>query len=156
MTVGNVFWDMRNMQPEDGMPSILAIGDSWFWYPFPGGSLLNQLGPLVAPKQHNILAAGYNGAEAYDSVYGKYEKAVRTALKLYGDGLSAVFISGGGNDFAGFSVAKKNEDRVVLIKSAGTLTKEDWANEIHPKPVGFEKIAMQRWKPVLRDYGLAA
>ena len=86
------------------MPSIIAIGDSWFWYPFPGGSLLNQLGLLVAGKQHTVLAFGNNEAEAYDYVYGKYAKSVREALRLFNDGsLSAVFISGGGNDFAGFN-----------------------------------------------------
>jgi hypothetical protein len=83
--------------------SILAIGDSWFWYPLPGGSLLNQLGPLVAPKEHYILAIGNNGAEAFDYVHGKYRNAVTTALNFHGDGLSAVFISGGGNDFAGLN-----------------------------------------------------
>src|SRR5262249_31937908 len=92
------------LQAAERVPSILAIGDSWFWYPFPGGSLLNHLGPLTAPKGHTVLAFGNNGAEAYDYVYGKYAKAVRNALRLFNDGsLSAVFISGGGNDFAGFS-----------------------------------------------------
>ena len=249
-------------------PSILAIGDSWFWYPLPGGSLINQLGKLVESKEHNILALGYNGAEAYDYVFGKYEKSVRTALQLYGDSLSAVFISGGGNDFAGINdlrplllpdcsrstsaktcfdtspgaalprliekihnsyitllgrivlhchspgfkrifihnydyaiptgigvfghkatwlkaalddakvpdayqadciryvldtftaaleqIARKNSDRVVLVKSTGTLAPEDWANELHPKQAGFRKIAVERWKPALQQFGLAA
>ena len=266
----NVFWDERDMEldGERIYPSILAIGDSWFWYPFPGGSLINQLGKLVQPKEHNILALGYNGAEAYDYVFGKYEKTVRTALQKYGDSLSAVFISGGGNDFAGFNdlrplllrdcsgstsanacfdlspggelprlmekiqnsyitllgrivihchsagfkrvfihnydyaipsgmgvfgqkgtwlksalddakvpavhqagciryvldkftgaleqIAQKNSDHVVLVKSNGTLVPEDWANELHPKPSGFKKIALERWKPALQECGLAA
>ena len=59
------------------MPSILAIGDSWFWYPFPGGSLVNRLGKLVQSREHSILAVGHNGAEAYDYVFGKHEKNVR-------------------------------------------------------------------------------
>lgn len=270
MATRNVFWDARDMDTdgEKVYPSILAIGDSWFWYPFPGGSLINQLGTLVAPKEHNILALGYNGAEAYDYIFGKYEKNVRTALELHGEHLSAVFISGGGNDFAGFNdlrplllhdcsraaspqacfgaspdgelprlldkirtsyitllgrivyychsagfqriflhnydyaipsgigifgqkstwlksalddakvpgeyqngciryildrftlvledIAQKNSDRVVLIKSAGTLAPYDWANELHPKPSGFTKIAVERWKPALQQFGLAA
>lgn len=255
------------METENVMPSILAIGDSWFWYPFPGGSLVNRLGKLVQSSEHNILAIGHNGAEAYDYVFGKHEKNVRTALKLYGDSLSAVFVSGGGNDFAGFNdlrplllrdcskshsaeecfnhssggelsrlmekiensyltligrivmhchspgfrrvfihnydyaipsgtgafggnatwlkaalddakvpinyqasciryivdkftetlegIAKKNSKVVVLVKSAGTLKPEDWANELHPTPAGFEKIAVQRWKPALKEFGLA-
>ncbi len=93
-------------------PSILAIGDSWFWYPFPGGSLVNQLGELVDSREHIILALGYNGAEAIDYTQGKYSKIVRTELKMHGKSLSAVFISGGGNDFAGVNDLRPmlNED----------------------------------------------
>lgn len=270
MALRNVFWDERDMQVDGERiyPSILAIGDSWFWYPLPGGSLISQLGKLVQSKEHNILAIGYNGAEAFDYVFGKYEKTVRTALQLYGDRLSAVFVSGGGNDFAGFNdlrplllrdcsqsksakacfnaspggelprlmekirnsyitllgrivihchsagfkrvfihnydyaipsgigvfgqkatwlkaalddakvpgeyqaaciryvldqftlvleeIARNNSDRVVLVKSNGTLTPADWANELHPKQSGFRKIADERWKPALQQCGLAA
>lgn len=256
------------MQDEGIMPSILAIGDSWFWYPFPGGSLINRLGKLVQSKEHNILAVGHNGAEAYDYVFGKHEKNVRTNLKLFGGSLSAVFVSGGGNDFAGFNdlrplllhdcsrsqsakecfnqfaggelprlmekiqnsyetligrivmhchsqgfkrvfvhnydyalpsgagvfggnatwlkaalddakvpvayqadciryvldtftdvleeISRNNSNVVVLVKSAGTLRAADWANELHPTPAGFEKIAIERWRPALQMFGLAA
>lgn len=99
----NVFWDAGLMRDKGLYPSILAIGDSWFWYPFPGGSLLNRLGPMVAPREHVILAYGYNGAEAFDYVHGTYARQVRTAFDLYGSSLSAVFISGGGNDFSGIN-----------------------------------------------------
>lgn len=93
----NVQWG-----PTGGVyPSILAIGDSWFWYPFPGGSLINQLGHLVESREHIVLALGYNGAEAVDYTHGKYSKTIRTMLEMHGKSLSAVFISGGGNDFAG-------------------------------------------------------
>jgi hypothetical protein len=50
------FWDAREMLDEGLMPSILAIGDSWFWHPFPGGSLVNGLGAVVRAKEHNLLA----------------------------------------------------------------------------------------------------
>ena len=267
MNFENVYWNWNSMQDDHHSASILAIGDSWFWYPFPGGSLLNQLGPLVAPKEHYILAIGNNGAEAYDYVHGKYRDAVTTALKFHGDGLSAVFISGGGNDFAGFndlrpllnlncsnatkpegcfmpgsgdktlgdllnSIAEdytlligqimvkcpagtkivlhnydypvpsgdgvfggnsggwlkpalddaqvpaglqracmkflidrlsdvltklrdQGNGQVVLVDGRNTLADADWANELHPKPGGFEKIAEEKWQPELRDCGLA-
>jgi hypothetical protein len=266
MNTGNVYWDSRAMEANGALPSILAIGDSWFWYPFPGGSLINQLGKLVAPKEHFILALGNNGAEAFDYVYGKYSRSIRTALKLQGSSLSAVFISGGGNDFAGIndlrpmlnadcSAASKADEcfrpgreagtvawlmaktadsyrmligqimaasrpgtfilmhnydyayptgkgvfrnggswlkpalddakvpvslqrdciklvidalsnelqaltqidpsRVFLVDSRGTLAEGDWANELHPKPAGFKKIAKSAWLPVLRKIGLA-
>ncbi|MDD5177063.1 MAG: hypothetical protein PHQ05_11650 [Sterolibacterium sp.] len=266
MNFENVYWDWNSMQNDNHYPSILAIGDSWFWYPFPGGSLVNQLGRLVAKKEHYILALGNNGAEAFDYVYGKYSKAVKSALRFHGSALSCVFISGGGNDFAGFNdlrpllnddcaKATKAEDcfrtggdertinwlmkktsesyraligqilastntqtkivmhnydyafpsgkgvfgnkgnwlkpalenakvpeklhrecikhlinritfelgelvkidktRIVLVDSTNTLAEGDWANELHPKPSGFKKIAVQKWLPILKNIGLA-
>lgn len=281
MQFGNVYWDAALMRSDDRFPSILAIGDSWFWYPFPGGSLLNHLGPMVAPKEHVILAYGNNGAEAYDYVRGKYARPIDTALQLYGSSLSAVFISGGGNDFAGINdlrplllddcsacataagcfreraqagslgwlldkigasyialidrvigatwhtgvvdasgrtasatgatriilhnydyapvtgaglfgpgsspwllpaflaakvapplrdqcivllidgftamlqrVAARYPGRVFVVDSREALQRGDWANELHPTPGGFAKIAA-RWQPVLRQQGLA-
>lgn len=100
----NVFWDEHTMRQQLRVPSVLAIGDSWFWYPFPGGSLLTHLGPLLDDKGHTVFALGNNGAEAVDYLNGKYKNAVKNALRLYGDSsLSAVFLSGGGNDFAGIN-----------------------------------------------------
>jgi hypothetical protein len=117
----NVYWNEANVQAAGAIPTILAIGDSWFWYPFPGGSLISYLGPLVEPKAHVVLAKGMNGAEAYDYVEGKYSDDVSGALRFYGSDLSAVFISGGGNDFAGF-----NDMRPLLnLDCSGAETAED-------------------------------
>lgn len=99
----SIHWDEESMRNAGIFPTILAIGDSWFWYPFPGGSLVSYLGPLVDSREHVILAKGMNGAEAFDYVDGKYRRSVNEALRLYGASLSAVFISGGGNDFAGLN-----------------------------------------------------
>jgi hypothetical protein len=266
MTTGNVYWDGGLMQLNGVFPSILAIGDSWFWYALPGGSLINQIGDQVAGKSHFIFALGNNGAEAFDYVNGKYSRSIRTALELHGSSLSAVFISGGGNDFAGMNdlrpmlkadcseaahasecflpgrdagtvawlmaktadsyrmligqimaasrpetfILMHNYDyayptgkgvfrnggswlkpalddakvplalqrdciklvidalsnelqvltqidpsRVFLVDSRGTLAEGDWANELHPKPAGFKKIAKSAWLPVLEKLGLA-
>lgn len=266
MQFENVYWDWSSMQRDDAYPGVLAIGDSWFWYPFPGGSLLNALGPLLARRELKVLAIGNNGAEAFDYVQGKYSKAVRQALALQGASLSAVFLSGGGNDFAGFNdlrpllrddcsgattatdcfradeedrslgwLLRKTADnlrqligmilvstperanivmhnydyalpsgrgvfgrgkawlkpalddarvapglqqdairllidrmtlefealeaidpsRIFLVDSRNTLAASDWANELHPKPAGFRKIARQRWEPVLEALELA-
>jgi lysophospholipase L1-like esterase len=266
MTTGNVYWDSGLMQMDGVFPSILAIGDSWFWYALPGGSLINQLGELVAPKSHFILALGNNGAEAFDYVHGKYSRSIRTALKLHGSSLSAVFISGGGNDFAGMNdlrpmlnadcsaavhasecfrpgrdvgtvawlmaktadsyraligqiraasrpetfILMHNYDypyptgkgvfrnvgswlkpalddakvpaglqrdciklvidtlfkelqalmqidpnRIFLVNSRGKLVEKDWANELHPNPGGYKKIAESAWLPILKKIGLA-
>ncbi|MCM8595959.1 SGNH/GDSL hydrolase family protein [Accumulibacter sp.] len=266
MNFENVYWDWNRMQSDHHMPSILAIGDSWFWYPFPGGSLLNPLGRVVASKEHYILAIGNNGAEAFDYVYGKYAKSVRAALSLHGSALSSVWISGGGNDFAGINdllpllngdcrkatnagdcfrsgdgertlnwllrktaesyraligqilastdsrskvvmhdydyafptgkgvfgnrgswlkpaldnagvpaglqhecirhlidrltvtlqdLTRIDPQRIFLVDSRNTLAEADWANELHPKPAGFQKIALRKWQPLLKNLELA-
>ncbi|PLC05585.1 hypothetical protein CY658_00375 [Variovorax sp. RO1] len=121
-----VYWDETKMQMgPHGTATILAFGDSWFWYPLPGGCLLNYLGDVVGARGHVILAKGMNGAETHDYVDGKYRNAVRESLRLYGPTLSAVFISGGGNDFAGFN------DLRPLLKtdcSAETLAAQCFRN----------------------------
>lgn len=100
---GNIYWHEPSMLQDGAVPSIIAIGDSWFWYPLPGGSLATSLAKLVAPNQHTLLVFGNNGAEAYDYVEGVYATMVDNALRRYGTTLSGVFVSGGGNDFAGFN-----------------------------------------------------
>lgn len=266
MQYKNVFWTESAFITEGQVhqpPSILAIGDSWFWYPFPGGSLLNQLGDLVAPKEHNILAVGKNGAEAYDYAFGIHATAVRRALRFHGDVLMGVFISGGGNDFAGFNdlrplllqdcskaespkacfdtpsrelerlldnvehsyltligqviaacemevrvylhnydypnpngkgifsgsswlksamedagvapelradcmkyvidqfserlkrITALNHKQVRFVDGRDCLQPQHWANELHPKPEGFKKLAEERWLPVLAADGMA-
>jgi len=53
------------------------------------------------------------------------------------------------------NIAKQDPARIVLVDSRGTLKKKDWANELHPKPAGFKRIATQAWGPVLAQHGLA-
>ena len=258
MKYQNIYWDEHLMADDYLAASILAIGDSWFWYPFPGGSLLNALAPILKTGQHTVYAVGKNGAEAFDYVNGVYKGLINTALKKHGDGLSAVFVSGGGNDFAGYNdlrpllgidcsaapdeaacyldssskdmlaafmqkvsknlrtliqkVFDKVDDRVVVflhnydyaipsdvgvfgecwlqpaleaakvppalragcvrllidrytdvlsdiagtspriqvVDTRGALLPGDWANELHPTPAGFRKIA-EKWRPVLQQ-----
>lgn len=261
MKFENIYWDENLMGDDHLAASILAIGDSWFWYPFPGGSLLNALAPILKTGQHTVYAVGKNGAEAFDYVNGVYKGLVNTALNRHGDGLSAVFISGGGNDFAGYNdlrpllgidcsaapdeaacyldangkdmlaefmqkvgknlralitkIFSKVDDRVVIflhnydyaipsgvgvlgecwlqpaleaakvpvplrgkcirllidrytdelnaiaaaspriqvVDTRNTLSPADWANELHPTPEGFKKIA-GRWRPDLQARGI--
>lgn len=248
------YWDAELMRQDSCTPAVLAIGDSWFWYPI-GQSLLDPINKAWN-RRYCIYVIGENGAEARDYVDGKFRNVVRDALKGYGAGLSAVFISGGGNDFAGWtdlrrllkadcagaadvpgcfrparidelfsslkryyvslimqiqekcppgvrivlhnydypspdargvigdqrwlktpmlerrvpdalmrpcvchlidrltgmleSLAAADPD-VLLVKSAGCLAESDWANELHPTPGGFARLAEQRWAPILRQ-----
>jgi hypothetical protein len=52
-------------------------------------------------------------------------------------------------------IAAINKDHIVLIDSRQTLDASDWANELHPTPDGFKKIATQDWEPLLVRAGLA-
>jgi hypothetical protein len=47
------------------------------------------------------------------------------------------------------------QPRVELVWSAGTLADTDWANELHPKPAGFNKLVNDCWSgPARRALGL--
>lgn len=52
-------------------------------------------------------------------------------------------------------------NEIVHIDSRGTLSHDpatyrlDWANELHPTSVGFDKIFNTHWLPALRKYGIA-
>lgn len=99
----NAFWSVEALEQANvGTATVLAIGDSWFWYPFPGGSLINQVASAMSHNNENILVMGNNGAEARDFVDGKYKSRVETLLRLYGSNSNSVWISGGGNDVAGW------------------------------------------------------
>jgi hypothetical protein len=45
---------------------------------------------------------------------------------------------------------------VELVWSAGTLLDSQWANELHPKPSGFNRLVADCWSgPARRALGLA-
>ena len=79
-------------------PAFLAIGDSWFWYPFVS-NLLAELSAVVKPDYSNILTLGRVGAKLEQFAKGPYADAFARQLRpqfiVY---YSAVLISGGGND----------------------------------------------------------
>ena len=95
------------------MPAVLAIGDSWCWYP--GNNLLQAIAlnwKVKAPYK-NIQIIGYNGAElaeyvTYGSVKGRYAAEIeRQLLPINAQHYSAVVISGGGNDAIKYGLALK-------------------------------------------------
>lgn len=84
-------------------PSILAIGDSWFWYP--KNNVLQALieNPALKSDHGNIQMLGYNGATIAqyvdrNNVRGRYAKAFKHELRENCGYYSAIMISGGGND----------------------------------------------------------
>ena len=96
-------WDESILTRDGLFPTVLAIGDSWFWYP--KNNLLNQLHKrLNRKKRHIILVRGHSGAEAVEYESGPIREQIERDLdrkKGYGRTIKAVFLSGGGNDFAG-------------------------------------------------------
>ena len=39
--------------------------------------------------------------------------------------------------------------QVHCVESSGTLAEDEWANELHPTPEGFDRIVRERWIPVV-------
>jgi hypothetical protein len=248
-------WDESELDREAVFPTVLAVGDSWFWYPrnnlaIPLHRILNRA------QNHVMLVRGHSGAEAIDYQEGPIRAQVERDLdkpKGYGRTISAVFLSGGGNDFAGrddlpqillddcsraasaeaclrrgqprrlfntvrdallsvvdlvqrkipgtpvfvhgydyavptgkgflglgqwlkfpmdqanvkdalqqslvnllidgfrsaLEEAQAQAPTLQLVDERGTLKPEDWANELHPTPSGFNRVA-KRWTPALR------
>lgn len=92
-------------------PPLLAIGDSWFWYP--GNNLLRALAahPRLREPYRNIQMLGFNGAKIAEyvdrgSARGRYAKAFRRELSPRNVGYyTTVLISGGGNDAVDYGLA---------------------------------------------------
>ena len=53
------------------------------------------------------------------------------------------------------SLARDPRNGFFLIETQGTLSREDWANELHPYPAGFRKIAAHFVKALRRHPGFA-
>ena len=95
--VNRPYWDEVEMVNNGDGAEILALGDSWFWYP--ANNLLNPIFRWLSPARV-ILALGANGAEAQDYLHDFYLDDFTRCLKTYTN-IRAVLLSGGGNDFAG-------------------------------------------------------
>ncbi|MFT7723374.1 MAG: SGNH/GDSL hydrolase family protein [Roseateles sp.] len=96
-------WNEQDLARHNVFPTVLAIGDSWFWYL--KGNLPLTLHPILNQRrQHIMLVRGANGAEASDFVTEPIWSQMAWDLdrtRGYGNTIQAVFLSGGGNDLAG-------------------------------------------------------
>ena len=91
--------------------AILAVGDSWFWYP-KQSNLLAEVSAVVKPDYSNIMALGYLGAKLQDYLDPKKRYAKQFARELRPGFLqyySAVLISGGGNDAVDWGLCLKDD-----------------------------------------------
>lgn len=121
------------MKGDNVLPDILALGDSWFWYPF--NNLLIPIWGLWAGAK-NVLAQGMVGAEATELASGKWLKSFRAALKGY-DPLDAVLLSAGGNDFAGMD----DMSRILKPDCSGAAAGEDCFNATATEKLMFHDVA---------------
>ncbi len=93
------YWDENEMTNRNESPDILALGDSWFWYPFN-----NLLNPIFNIWNGNrvIYAIGDNGANLRDYLTkSRYRDNFLASLETYKRKTKLVLLSGGGNDIAG-------------------------------------------------------
>ncbi len=89
--------------------AILAIGDSWFWYP--NNNLVDAVLRLRELKEdfRSGLVLGKNGAKLSAYREGEFASEWRFELKRSNFAYSVVMISGGGNDVVDLGLAlKKN------------------------------------------------
>ena len=120
-------------------PNIVAIGDSWFWYP--GNNLLEALArhpKLKAPYQH-MVRLGQNGAllSQYvdvDDRKGPFSAQLRSLLQRPDpmQFFSAFAISGAGNDAVSYTLALASKN---TCKNADTpeecISEEGMAKLLH-------------------------
>lgn len=103
--------------------AILAIGDSWFWYP-KQGNLLAQVSAVVRPEYSDIMALGYLGAKLEDYLTGRYAKQLARELRPgFLQYYSAVLISGGGNDAVDWGLCLK-DDCAAETEAQGCIDEE--------------------------------
>jgi hypothetical protein len=94
------FWGSENVMQSLGLsPDILALGDSWFWYP--NNDLMIPINSIWLGTK-TCLVKGKNGAEMREMVGGtpRLWSDFQSAMSGYPT-IQCVLVSGGGNDFAG-------------------------------------------------------
>ena len=126
------YWDAQLMLEDNQKPHILAIGDSWFW--FPKNNLLNPIFNHFNSGKC-ILAIGNNGAEAVEYVGKKYRDAIQSSLDAWGGDVEAVLISGGGNDFAGLD----DMFQIIRARCEGFTSVDECFNQAQPGRI-FDEV----------------
>ena len=113
--MGHIFWNEYYRLLDSGENvDVLAIGDSWFHYPF--NNLLTPLHKALA--RPTIYAIGENGARADELAAGSWRANFAKMLVQF-PSIRLVCISGGGNDFAGVGDL---DDRILAPDCSGAPT----------------------------------
>jgi hypothetical protein len=113
--MGHIFWNESSGLMNSGeVIDVLAIGDSWFHYPFN-----NLITPLYeALERPTIYVIGESGARADELCQGSWLANFRKMLTGY-PAIRLICISAGGNDFAGIGDL---DDRVLAADCSSATT----------------------------------
>jgi hypothetical protein len=115
--MGHIYWnDYSRLQDSGEAVEVLALGDSWFHYPFN-----NLITPLFeALERPTVFVIGENGARADELCTGQWLANLR---RMLGDfpAIRLVCVSAGGNDFAGVG----DLDDKILKPDCGAETSAD-------------------------------
>lgn len=102
---------------KDPFAAVLAIGDSWFWYP--KNNLIASILALKSLRDDyrtaNVL--GQNGALLSEYRTGRYSAMWRNELTAQNFRYSLILISGGGNDSVDYRFALKPDCRNITSPS---------------------------------------
>jgi hypothetical protein len=120
--MGNIYWNQyAALQGNGENVDVLAIGDSWFHYPFN-----NLLTPLYETLERpTIFAIGESGARSDELATGSWLGNFRRLLAQYPT-IRLVCISAGGNDFAGIGDL---DDRILARDCSAATTVKDCYRE---------------------------
>ena len=108
MANSKVYLPSQNWEPTE-FATILAIGDSWFWYP--RNNVLQALveHPRLKDPYRYIQLLGYNGARLEQVLFGRYARNLEKHLSPgFRTAYSAIMISGAGNDAVNYNLALVN------------------------------------------------
>ncbi|PWV64819.1 SGNH/GDSL hydrolase family protein [Plasticicumulans acidivorans] len=93
-------------------------------YPWPGDHLRHGLGWLKKPMDTAGIPPNLR------------HEVIKRLIDTYGDRLQ--------------QLADADPQRVVFVRTAGTLERGDWDDDMHPKTVGFEKLARRLYAELQR------
>lgn len=94
-----VYWGVHATIDAGASPTMLVVGDSWYWYPV--SNLATEISEAMQPDQ-TLTCIGFSGSEAAQWST-RYRKDIDFGFKMFGADVQALLLSGGGNDVAGMA-----------------------------------------------------
>jgi hypothetical protein len=138
--MGQIFWNDSSRLFDSGETiDVLALGDSWFHYPFN-----NLITPLyVALEQPTIYVVGESGARADELCQGSWLANFRRMLVDY-PSIRLACLSAGGNDFAGIGDL---DDKILAPDCSNATTLAACYRDAQPQGV-FARVE-QAYRDIL-------